>query len=368
VGFDFFDRFCYKKTFVEAFIRSIWRGERGSLLLPFLHLLSLLYRAGLLFRDRVLPKKKVQDVGIPVISIGNLSVGGTGKTSLAERLSLYLKEKGYLPCIVTRGHKRKRGGTFFVDPSKDSPRDVGDEPLLLARKTGLPVVVSKDRAEAIRRALVRFNVNVAILDDGFQVRGLKKDLEILILHEKNGNSYDLLPKGPLREGIERLKDAHILLCKQKGVPEIVEPLVAGKPLFRLSYSPLYLFNLKTTSYLDWKALRGKRVLAFSGLGDNEGFFELLRSLGAKLVECLSFPDHHNYTKADMARLRTFPHAEMLLTTEKDAVRLQHVELPDNLFYLSVRLAIEREEEFFSLVEERLKEKRWQGRSTSSTQR
>lgn len=349
-------------------MKAVWKGERGAVLLPFLSLLSLIYKAGLRLRDFFLRPREPQEVGIPVISIGNLSLGGTGKTSLTERLSLHLKERGFFPCIVTRGYKRRRWGTFLVDPTKDKAREVGDEPFLLAKKTRLPVVVCRNRAEGIRRAVCQFDNDVAILDDGFQVRNLRKDVEILILHESNGHSYELFPKGPLREGPERLKDADIVLCRKKELPEVVRELVVGKPVFTLSYTPLYLFNLKMMSYADWRMLRGKRVLAFSGLGDNEGFFELLRSLGARIVHALSFPDHYPYRKADIRRLKRFTDVEMMVTTEKDAVRLPEVELPRNLFYLSVRIDIEPEEEFFSLVEERLKEKRCQERSLSSTRR
>ncbi len=288
----------------------------------------------------------MQEVPIPVISVGNISLGGTGKTPVVERISIMLKEKGFHPGIVTRGYKRKRKGVFAVDPHRDSARMAGDEAYMLARRTGLPVIVGSDRALAIVEGMKNFHIDIALLDDGFQVRNLRKDAEVVVLNPGRGR---LFPLGSDREPPAKLRNATVVLANKGDLDDSVKGMIPGIPVFAMRYKPVYLHNMKRNLIGPCGFLKGKRIAAFSGLGDNASFFSLLEDLGAQVVEEMEFPDHHSYTARDMERIRTFNHVDALVTTEKDAVKLEERDVPDNLFYLTIEAQIEGEAEMLELL-------------------
>lgn len=343
---------------MRTLVTKIWRGEaRGCRLLLFVPLsaVAFLYGVALRARERWWRQKAetIDRASIPVLSVGNITVGGSGKTPVVERLARRLMAKGYRPCIILRGYRRKAKGVFAVDAAKDTHETAGDEAYMLAKRTRLPVVVGKRRIEAVEEGISSFDANVALLDDGYQVRNLRKDLEILVLNASTAQNPDLFPLGPLREPLSAVERADIVLVNKGEPDDMIRHLAAGIPLFRVNYRPLHLFCMRHDSIVHHGFLKDKAVLAFSGLGDNRPFFDLLRRLGATVVHEVEFEDHHPYTKADVAQLSSFTNIDMVVTTEKDAVKLEAMDVPENLFYLAIEAVIEREDELMELIVNRL---------------
>jgi tetraacyldisaccharide 4'-kinase len=339
----------------------IWKGEapyfRAFLLIP-LFALSLVYRAALVARalGYAAGLMAVEKAPAPVISVGNLSLGGTGKTTVVEWLSRHLKERGLCPGIIMLGYKKKRRGAFAVDPRHDTAEGAGDEAVMLARRTMLPVLVGKQRGESVRRAVRDFGIDVAIFDDGYQVRNVRKNVELLILNGPEPRAaLHLFPLGLLREPLEMMKKADILLIN-KGEPGTrMRALAAGMPCFRIRYRPLHLCRLRDRTMIDHQSVRGKKVLAFSGLGDNGSFFNLLREIGADVVATLEFPDHYRYRREDLRRIESFHGADLVVTTEKDAVKMEGMDPGDNVFYLSIEAEIEDQDRLVELVISKMRE-------------
>jgi tetraacyldisaccharide 4'-kinase len=340
---------------MRTIMARVWNGEAPMLrlfLFAPLFLLSGLYWLALAGRETLYRTgiMKTGKAAIPVISVGNISLGGTGKTTVVERLSRALKERGFHPGIVMRGYKKKRTGAFAVDPKKDTARSAGDEATMLARRTMLPVLVGKNRKEGIERGIRDFGVDIALFDDGYQVRNVRKSVEVLVLNAKAGkDSTCLFPLGFLREPPGAVRRADVVLINKGELAGSLKEKAAGIPAFHVRYRPLYLYSLKRQAMTDYRYLEGRKTLAFSGLGDNESFFGLLRDLGADLVRTVEFPDHHRYTREDLERVMSYEEAEIFVTTEKDAVKIEGIEAGDNLFYLSIEAQIEDEARLVDLI-------------------
>lgn len=336
-------------------IIRVWTGEaslaRGLLYIP-LAFLSFLYRIILMAREYMYKTgiMGTEASPIPVVSVGNITLGGTGKTPVVERLASQFKARGFNPGIVTRGYMRKRKGTFPVDIGSDTAETAGDEAYMLARKTRIPVIVGTDRLRAIRCGIETNEIDMAILDDGFQVRDLKKDVDILLLNGKESLSrQELFPLGPYREPVERVRSSDTILFS-KGEPDSATlRFTRDIPTFRVHYRPVHLYNMKRDLIAHFNYLKGLKTLAFSGLGDNSSFFGLLRTIGADVVSEMPYPDHHRYTKQDLERIRAVDGIECIVTTEKDAVKLSGMDMPENLFYLSIEARIEDEEALVDLL-------------------
>jgi tetraacyldisaccharide 4'-kinase len=336
-------------------ILKIWKGESwfGKLLLWLpLSFLSKLYSFSLMARNLCYSSGmlRIDEVPIPVVAIGNITVGGTGKTPVVEKLAYRLKEIGFHPGIITRGYKRTRTGTFSIDRNSDKATEVGDEALMLARKTMIPVVVGTRRSLAIVEAIRKHSIDLAILDDGFQVRNIKKNVEVVVIKGGERNkAAGLLPLGPCREPIMRLRDADAVLVNNGDIGSEVTSMLEGIPTFQMTYRPVHLYNVKHNLTAHYNILKGKKVFAFSGLGDNRSFFELLRSLGAHVVREASFQDHHVYTLKDIEHISSISDVNLIVTTEKDAVKIAEMAVPDNLFYLSVEATIEEEQRLIEII-------------------
>jgi tetraacyldisaccharide 4'-kinase len=337
---------------------KIWRGEAPlTRALCYLPLAALAAINGLILTAREGCYRtgvfRIEKAPVPVISIGNLTMGGTGKTTVVELLSRRLKEKGFKPGVVMRGYKKKRKGTFVVDPDTESAASAGDEATMLARRTGLPVIVGKKRIDSISLGVQRYGLNIVLFDDGYQVRNVHKDVEVLVVNGTDRKeAFHLFPLGFLREPLEMAKKAAIILVNKGELSDYFASLTVGKPLFRVKYRPLHLCGILTRTTLDCRLVAGKRVRAFSGLGDNAAFFSLLRDMGAEIVEAVEFPDHHDYTVEEVQRLQSQEDAEMVITTEKDAVKIDRMVSEEHVFFLSIEAAIEEEDQFIRTVLEK----------------
>lgn len=243
-----------------------------------------------------------------VICIGNLTAGGSGKTPIAIEIARALSARGLRPVNLTRGYGGKIHGPSFVDLSKDSAAEAGDEPLLLA--AAAPVIIARDRAAGARLADDN-GFDAIVMDDGHQNFTLAKDLSVIVVDAQTGfGNGHILPAGPLRESVAQgLARADAVVLVGDGTPALAG--FAG-PVLRTHLRPVRDSGLK-----------GKRVLAFAGIGRPEKFFDTLRGLGAEIVEARRYADHHAYTASEIARLNAKARDKnaMLITTEKDFVRL-----------------------------------------------
>ena len=353
---------------VEKMIRKIWDEDpngRTTPLLALLRLLSLPYGSIVAARNRLYDGGvlKQQKLPRPVISVGNLTVGGTGKTPTVIFLALLLKEHGYRPAVLSRGY----GGCAHspVNVVSDGNRilmgwrEAGDEPILIARAApGIPVLTGSRRLLTGRAAVETFGADVLILDDAFQHRSLFRDIDIVLLDDARpfGNGF-LLPRGPLREPTDSLRRADILL--RTGDAENGEPLreAASLPSFRAIHKPQGVVAGGTERIETFAALRGQKVFAFAGIGSPEAFRRSLKELGAAVVGFRVFPDHHPYDLSDIENLRRLAAesgAARVVTTEKDGIRL--VDFPDFLAEVSllrIGMEISPAEPFAGLIFPRL---------------
>ncbi|TVR06713.1 MAG: tetraacyldisaccharide 4'-kinase [Salinarimonadaceae bacterium] len=253
---------------------------------------------------------------VPVICIGNFTVGGTGKTPAALAVAALLAQSGEKPFFLTRGHGGRIAGPEAIDLSLHGHGDVGDEPLLLARAA--PTIVSRDRPAGAALA-ARMGASVVVMDDGFQNSSLVKDLGLLLVDGETGVMNGLcLPAGPLRAPLEA-QWPHVDALVVMGEGAAGDRLAAQARERRISVLRARLEPEPEAA----QRLAGARLLAFAGIGRPEKFFDTLRACGAHLVEAEPFPDHHPYSSSELAALRARAAARglTLATTEKDAVRL-----------------------------------------------
>ena len=292
------------------------------------HLRNILYTRGVL-KARRLPCR--------VISVGNIVVGGTGKTPAVIAIAKHLQREGIRVAILLRGYKRhvREKVTIVSDGEKvcAAPVESGDEAYMMAKHLrNVPVIVGKCRYLAGQVALERFQVDVLLLDDGFQHRQLARDVDILTIPTTHpfGSPKKLLPAGTLREPLTALRRADLILLTHADTPntsahtqKLVKLVAPNIPVLTSTHQPTHLYPLDTGNY-DIKELEGKRVLAVCGIGNPDAFVATLTRCSVASVELLAFPDHHVYTETDTQQIETTfqeTAADLIVTTQKDAQKL-----------------------------------------------
>lgn len=249
-----------------------------------------------------------QELDAPVVSIGNIRVGGAGKTPFTILMGELLKERGIRFDVLSRGYKRQTTGVQVVDP-EGSATDFGDEPLLIAKRLPVPVIVASKRVEAGRLGESRFQSQLHLLDDGFQHRQLARQFDIVLLDETDV-ADSLLPSGRLREPVAALRRADVLVVPAEQSPEAFVRF--GKPLWRVQR------KLRIVGPVPG------RPVVFCGLAKPERFVADLRANGVEPVCVVQFPDHHRYTRKDTEQLRWAMErngADGFITTQKDLMNL-----------------------------------------------
>jgi len=293
---------------------------------------SALYGAAISVRNQLydrgmMPVRRLEG---PVVSVGNITVGGSGKTPFLISLGELLKQRGIAFDVLSRGYRRQTRGVAIVDPN-GSARDFGDEPLLIARKLGVQVIVGEDRHQAGQTAEASFGPRLHLLDDGFQHRRLARDFDIVLVTPTDARDA-LLPSGRLRESIASLARADAIVLTNDTT----------------------LDGLRLQNQLIWRARReidapptGEPCIAFCGIARPENFFSQLKAAGLALADARSFRDHHRYTEADVGnllRLRQQSRTPAFVTTEKDAVNLgAHLQALQPIYVVPVRMNLENPE-------------------------
>ena len=322
--------------------------------------LSFLYGISVRVRNSLIKNKGKKLPGF-VISIGNITVGGTGKTPATIMLAEWAKSQGYNVAILSRGY----GGTYkkdatVVSDGKNillSPNVSGDEPWLMANTLkDIPVVVSRTRYLAGLKAKNAFNCNFFILDDGFQHIRLKRDMDIVLADAKSpfGNGH-LLPWGPLREPISGLKRADaVLFTRSRNLnPEESKNSYFNKPVFTGDHALDKVKFPLSGKESDLSYLKGKRVIAFSGIAKPESFKESLLNLGANVVSFRAFGDHYPFSKKEIEKLikeKETLKVELLITTEKDWVKLPLDLLDEHWYRLRIEIKPTDDKNIVSLFE------------------
>ncbi len=294
---------------------------------------------------------KTEKLSVPVISIGNITAGGTGKTPFVISLSKILQHNGYKVGIITRGYRRKEKEQVIVSTGKGplvSPQISGDEPHLIACKTEDTVIIAdRNRIAAGKTAIEKYNCTILIADDGYQHRRLSRDLNIL-LWDAYTNPYKekILPAGKLRESWHGLKRASLLVfTRTDAIPLDSEKFfIEKRPDLKQYCSPISIEKIvNMASEGENEDLQGHSVLAFCGLGNPHQFFDTVRKLNPSKLITKKFHDHHKYSKKDIMSLiedAKSNSCEFLITTEKDAINFPEG-LPkiDNLLLTSISLKL-----------------------------
>lgn len=286
---------------------KIW--QKKNFLAYLLWPLSFIYRIFIFLRRKFYQFHflKINYLSIPVIVVGNITIGGTGKTPVVIALAVFLKEKGWRPGIISRGYGGNTKHFPCLVHQNSNAREVGDEPILIARHTVCPTMIDPDRCRGAKSLLKRSNCNIVISDDGLQHLSLGRDIEIVVVdgERRFGNNF-CLPAGPLREPVSRLNSVDFVISKE--IPQTNE--------FKLCLIPDYFYQLIQTKNKQSKEFfLGKKVHAVAGIGNPDQFFKTLRKLGLNIIEH-PFPDHYLFKPRDF----NYGDDAIVIMTEKDAVK------------------------------------------------
>lgn len=326
------------KQWLSAWLESVWYGNRPlarSTLSPLSYLFCYLAK-----HRRIKLSLEQKHFPVPVIVVGNITVGGTGKTPLVICLIEQLRKAGYQPGVVSRGFGAKQTQVQLVQ-AQDAASEVGDEPLLIVQRTSVPLVIGRQRNAAIEYLLTQTNCNVVISDDGLQHYQMARDLEIAVLDgvRRFGNGY-CLPAGPLREKPERLAECDFIVTNGTAW--------AGEYAMQMQSANLQALHGSDQQELSF--FKAKTVHVVTGIGNPNRFFNSLKQAGLVLIEHV-FPDHHAFTANDLNFHDDLP----LLMTEKDAVKCRNfpVEIISKAWYLPIAAHVDSA--FTEQLLQRLKE-------------
>jgi len=313
---------------------------------------SLAYGAAVAIRNRLYDSGWLEQVRVDarVLSVGNLTVGGTGKTPAALWLAQALARRGHRVGIVARGYRKRRPGVVVVGVDGRplvSAEEGGDEAVMLAHRFAGPVLTGERRVDAAAEACARFGVDTIVLDDGFQHRALARDADLVLLASDEASRH-LLPAGSRREPLGALARARALLVVGDGEPRS-SPAPGLPPQFQGRLVPTALVD-ESWREAALAALGGARVVAVSGVARPERFIATLEQCGARVVEHVAFPDHHDYSPADVARIVSAGRAGELLTTEKDLAKLAGRSGLEDLRGLRVMLQVDDGDRLVDLLE------------------
>ena len=372
---------------VKRKIETIMTGgveRKPSFLSSLLFAVSIGYGGLVKLRETLYQKDllRTKRLSCPVISIGNITVGGSGKTPMTIYVAELVKQLGYRVTIISRGYKGKAeaiGGVVCNGRKICMGVDeAGDEPFMVAKRLQtVPVIVGQDRFKAGLSAIKKFNPDVLLLDDGFQHIKLHRDVDLVLLDSRRpfGNGY-LFPRGTLRETASALVrgDALILTRSDPEGPVSLDQIrsyAPNQPIFHSFHRP-YIHNIVTEdnrqpsngtripSKYDFDIFKGTRIFAFSGIASNDNFRRTIMRFKCKLIDFLGFPDHHPYSAID---LDTILHsaiklsADFIFTTEKDYVRIAHkIKWPIDLVVVGIEISFGKKDiTFKSFIQNRLEE-------------
>jgi tetraacyldisaccharide 4'-kinase len=290
---------------------------------------------------------------VPVISIGGLEVGGSGKTPVLLALVRHFQNKGMNTVVISGGYKSSGKGIRLFAPDQTNWQEVGDEAFLVGQKNRIPVVVGRKWCAA-KWAIENLKPDLIIADDAFQHRMLARTVDIVVTSNwEILQNERMLPAGHLREPVKNVRRGHLWLLRQRKNPKIPFSIPAFSFLYRLTRARLW----PDRQDLNLEELKKKQTFLFAGLGKPRNFEESVRLWGLDIVGSYFIPDHHPYTQSEVDWLVTRGRqagADFLVTTEKDAVRLEGLKLPDfSLVVLEIECKIEGEELFYRKLEDKL---------------
>lgn len=353
------------------YLDSVISGKRKGIL-PALIRLSLLEISWLSFiiikvKNQLYSSKIVKIKSLPckVISVGNIVVGGTGKTPTVITIAKMLQRSTNLKiAVLSRGYKSKMHGNTVISDGKSilyDQSEVGDEPYLIAKKLpNVPVIIGKDRFTSGFIAISNFNTQVVILDDGFQYLKLKRDINILIIDSTQPFGYEhILPRGYLREPLSAIKRADIILLTRVDqcndinyVYNRLKLIAPSIPIFESIHYPTSLHAINENENIGLDNIKGKNIIAVCGIANPSSFYSTLKTLCPLNITLMKFPDHHNYTINDLNMIRQKvleTRADYIITTEKDSMKLNTIrDIPVMVLNIELKL-IGSVAEFISLI-------------------
>ncbi len=281
-------------------------------------------------------KRQAYKSTLPVIVVGNITVGGSGKTPLVIYLAKRLTEEGYKPAIISRGYLSKASSYPCVVTPESEVKEVGDEALMISQNCQCPMIIDPDRASALKKLETEFECNIVISDDGLQHYAMHRDLEIAVIDGSRGLGNNLLlPAGPLRESQHRLSEVDYVVSNGA----LLENLAVEVDINQMDLKPVALCNLKSGEQKKPHAeVERKKVHAVAGIGNPQRFFNSLNACGFDIIQH-SFDDHHAFTKDDLEFNEILNEELDIIMTEKDAVKCRSF-AKVNYWYLKVEASLE----------------------------
>jgi tetraacyldisaccharide 4'-kinase len=329
----------------RGFFATLIRLSLSAFTYPYLAVLNtrnILYRYGIV---------KSKGFPVKVISVGNITMGGTGKTPLVEFSAKYLQKKGRKVAILSRGYGDKKYSLINGNPT--TKEFVNDEYLILRENLkGVPTLLGRDRVQNGKKAISDYDVDCLILDDGFQHLRIKRDLDIVVIDSLNPFAEEfLIPRGALREPLKNLSRADLFVLSHcnlndehtlKPIYAKLQHINADIPVCESIHKPVHIENIKDNSLLEPEWLKGKKVYALCAIGNPESFESTLNELGTDIIRLRVFHDHHSYTQKELDSIITEAKslgADAIVVTQKDVVKIRNKNINDAMI-LSLRVEME----------------------------